>query len=135
MRGALEKRGWAMPWLLSMFHRIPPSWRAYYLGDAAVTLSPLLAPDAFVIVNTRQRRVLDTVHNRAVASLRDWMRPVYLLQTNTRRRYICGYCELHGDMLHVVPHPESPSQRTLKFRWPEQAIVIGRVTHAATLLQ
>lgn len=130
----LEKRGWAMPWLLSMFHRIPPSWRAYYLGDAAVTLSPLLAPDAFVIVNTRQRRVLDTVHNRPVSSLRDWMRPVYLLQTNTRRRYICGYCEMHGDMLHVIPHPESPSQRTLKFKCPEQAIVLGRVTHAATLL-
>ena len=130
----LERRGWALPWLLSMFHRIPASWRAYYLGDAAVTLSPLLGPDSFVIVNTRQRRVLTAVHGRPVAALRDWMRPVYLLQTNTRRRYICGYCEMQGEMLHVIPHPEAPSQRVLRFRCPEQAIVIGRVTHVATLL-
>jgi hypothetical protein len=130
----LERRGWALPWLLSMFHRIPASWRAYYLGDAAVTLSPLVGPDSFVIVNTRQRRVLTTVHGRPISSLRDWMRPVYLLQTNTRRRYVCGYCEMQGEMLHVIPHPEAPSQRVLRFRCPEQAIVIGRVTHVATLL-
>ncbi len=37
-------------------------------------------------------------------------------------------------MLHVIPHPEAPSQRVLRFRCPEQAIVIGRVTHVATLL-
>jgi hypothetical protein len=130
----LERRGWALPWLLSMFQRIPASWRAYYLGDAAVTLSPLLGPDSFVIVNTRQRKVLSSIKDRPVGQLRDWLRPVYLLQTNRRRRYVCGYCEMRGSMLHVIPHREAPSQRVLRFRVPEQAVVIGRVTHVATLL-
>jgi hypothetical protein len=130
----LEKRGWSLPWLLSMFHRMQPGWRGYYLGDAAMALSPLLGPDSFVIVNTRQRRVHSMIRGRPVAALRDWMRPVYLLQTNTRRRYVAGYCEMQDDTLLVVPHPEAPSQRILRLRCPEQAIVVGRVTHMATLL-
>jgi len=70
-----------------------------------------------------------------VAALTDWMRPLYLLQTDSaRRRYLCGYVEEHGDALHVIPHPDAPSQRVVKFRRSEQAIIVGRVTHVATLI-
>jgi len=70
-----------------------------------------------------------------VSSLSDWLRPIYLLQTDSpRRRYLCGYVEEHGEMLHVIPHPDAPSQRILKFRRSEQAIIVGRVTHVATLI-
>lgn len=131
----LRDRGWALPWLCSLAPRVTPVQRVYYLGDPGAHISPLLSPDAFVMVNMAQRKILTTVQGRPVSSLADWMRPIYLLQTDSpRRRYLCGYVEEHGDMLHVVPHPDAPSQRVLKFRRSEQAIVVGRVTHVATLI-
>ena len=130
----LQARGWELPWLFSLLSRSDAS-RVYYLGDPGAHISPLLTPDAFVTVNMTQRRILTRVQGRPVSSLADWMRPIYLLQTDSpRRRYLCGYVEEHGDALHVVPHPDAPSQRVLKFRRSEQAIVVGRVTHVATLL-
>jgi hypothetical protein len=130
----LRGRGWDLSWLCSILARTDPS-RVYYLGDPGAHISPLLAPDAFVTVNMTQRRIVTTIQGRPVSSLADWLRPIYLLQTDSpRRRYLCGYVEEHGDLLHVVPHPDAPSQRVLKFRRSEQAIIVGRVTHVATLI-
>jgi hypothetical protein len=131
----LRERGWEVPWLCSLVPRVSAVQRVYYLGDPGAHISPLLSPDAFVMVNMAQRKILTRVQGRPVSSLADWMRPIYLLQTDSpRRRYLCGYVEEHGEMLHVVPHPDAPSQRVLKFRRPEQAIIVGRVTHVATLI-
>jgi hypothetical protein len=131
----LRQRGWELPWLCSLVPRVAPTGRVYYVGDPGAHISPLLSPDAFVMVNMQQRKILTTVQGRPVSQLTDWMRPIYLLQTDSpRRRYICGYVEEHGDTLHVVPHPDAPSQRVLRFRRPEQAIIVGRVTHVATLI-
>jgi hypothetical protein len=131
----LRERGWELPWLCSLLPRVGAARRVYYLGDPGAHISPLLSPDAFVMVNPAQRRILTMVEGRPVAALTDWMRPLYLLQTDSaRRRYLCGYVEEHGDALHVIPHPDAPSQRVLKFRRSEQAIIVGRVTHVATLI-
>ncbi len=130
----LRQRGWELPWLCSLLPRVPPAGRVYYLGDPGAHLSPLLSSDAFVTVNMQQRRIVTKVQDRPVSMLSDWMRPIYLLQTDSRRRYVAGYVEEHGDMLHVIPHPDAPSQRVQKFRRTEQAIVVGRVTHVATLM-
>jgi hypothetical protein len=47
---------------------------------------------------------------------------------------ICGYCERQGDLLRVIPHPDALNQHVLQFRCPGQALVLGRVTHVASLL-
>jgi hypothetical protein len=99
----LRQRGWELPWLCSLVPRIAAARRVYYLGDPGVHISPLLSSDAFVMVNMRQRKILTTLHGRPVSSLSDWMRPIYLLQTDSQRRYVCGYVEEHDDTLHVIP--------------------------------
>jgi hypothetical protein len=130
----LRQRGWELPWLCSLINRVGSARGVYYLGDPGAHLSPLLSSDAFVRVNMQQRRIVTKVQGRPVSMLSDWMRPIYLLQTDSKRRYVCGYVEEHGDMLHVIPHPDAPSQRVQRFRRPEQAIIVGRVTHVATLM-
>jgi hypothetical protein len=83
----------------------------------------------------KQRRIVQEIDGRPVEQLRDWERPIYLLKTNARHRFVAGYCEMRDDMITVVPHPDAPSQRALRFRFPDQAIVVGRVTHVATLME
>jgi transcriptional regulator with XRE-family HTH domain len=131
----LSQDGWDLPWLCALPR--PRGWwlRPYYLGDPGQYLGPLLAPEAFVVVNTRQRRVLTRLHGRPVSELEDWRRPIYLLQTMSRRRYVCGYVEDHGATLHIVPHPMAPCRRPLILRQPDEAVVVGHVTQVATRLR
>jgi hypothetical protein len=131
----LLRRGWDLPWLLSLYAGPSLSARVFYVDEISAGMTPLLKPDAFVSVNIRQRKVVSFVYGRAVETLRDWERPIYLLQTSTRHRFVCGYCEVRGDTITVVPHPDAPSQRAIRFKFPEQAIVLGRVTNVATLME
>lgn len=131
----LEERGWDLAWLLSLYRRPAPGGRLFYLDDISPGMTPLLKPSAFISVNLKQRRIVTTVRGRPVETLRDWERPIYLLQTSGRHRFVCGYCELRGETIVVVPHPDAPSQRVQRFRHPDQAIVLGRVTHVATLME
>ena len=62
------------------------------------------------------------------------MRPIYLLQTNGPRRYVAAYVEDRGTALDVIPHPEGPTRRIQRLRHPEEAVIVGRVTHVATLV-
>lgn len=131
----LLQRGWDLPWLLSLYRGASLASRLFYMADISAGLTPLLKPDAFVSVNVKQRRIVSTVKDRPVDTLRDWERPIYLLQTNSRHKFIAGYCEMRGDTITVVPHPDAPSQRALRFRCPDQAIVVGRITHVTTLME
>jgi hypothetical protein len=130
----LQQEGWDLPWLCSLLRPRGASMRAYYLGDPGTYLSPLITSQAFLIVNTRQRHVITRLYGRPVSELSDWMRPMYLLQTTTQRKYVCGYVDEEGDVLHVVPHTDGPTRRVLSLKTPEEAVVVGRVTHVATLL-
>ncbi len=130
----LQQDGWDLPWLCSLPRPTSDSQRIYYLGDPGPYLAPLITSPAFIIVNRRQRHVITRLYGRPVSDLTDWMRPIYLLQTTSQRRYLCGYVDDHGDELHVVPHPDGPTRRVLVLKQPEEAVVVGRVTHVAGLL-
>jgi len=130
----LRQAGWDFSWLCALPRPSGRSQRLYYLGDPGPQLVPLITSQAFVAVNRRQRHVLTRLYGRPVADLSDWMRPIYLLQTNSQRRYLAGYVEDRGSVLDVIPHPDAPTRRVLRFRHPEEAVIVGRVTHVATLV-
>jgi len=130
----LRQAGWDFSWLCALPRPSGRSQRLYYLGDPGPQLVPLITSQAFVAVNRRQRHVLTRLYGRPVADLSDWMRPIYLLQTNAQRRYLAGYVEDRGSVLDVIPHPDAPTRRVLRFRHPEEAVIVGRVTHVATLV-
>lgn len=131
---ALRAQGWDLTWLLDLKARVATRERVFHLPEPGSHISSLLLPDAFVVVNPRQRRILTAVGGRPVETLRDWERPLYLLHTDSRHGYVCGYIEQQGDRLHVIPHPDAPSQRVRTYRQPDQAVVLGRISHVATLL-
>jgi transcriptional regulator with XRE-family HTH domain len=130
----LRHGGWDFSWLCALPRPAGQSQRLYYLGDPGPQLAPLITAPAFVIVNRRQRHVLTRLYGQPVAELSDWMRPIYLLQTNTQRRYLAGYVEDRGTVLDVIPHPQSPTRRIQRLRHPDEAVIVGRVTHVATLV-
>jgi hypothetical protein len=130
LRGA----GWDLSWLCSVLRPAGRSQRVYYLGDPGPQLAPLITSQAFVVVNRRQRRVLRQAYGQPVADLTDWTRPIYLLHTNGPRQYVAGYIEDRGTAFEVIPHPLAPTRRVLRFRHPDEASIVGRVTHVATLL-
>jgi hypothetical protein len=130
----LREAGWDFSWLCALPRPGGRSQELYYLGDPGPQLVPLITNQAMVVVNRRQRRVLTRAYGRPVSELADWMRPIYLLQTNAQRRYLAGYVEDRGAMLDVVPHPDAPTRKVLRFRHPEEAVIVGRVTHVATLV-
>jgi hypothetical protein len=130
----LRRAGWDLSWLCSVLRPTGRSQKIYYLGDPGPQLAPLITSQAFVVVNRRQRRVLRQAYGQPVAELTDWTRPIYLLHTNGPRQYVAGYVEDRGSMFEVIPHPEAPTRRVLRFRHPDEASIVGRVTHVATLL-
>jgi hypothetical protein len=130
----LRQQGWDFSWLCAVPRPSGRSQRLYYLGDPGPQLAPLITTQAFIVVNRRQRRVLTRLYGRPVAELADWMRPIYLLQTNAPRRYLAAYVEDRGTVLDVIPHPDAPSRRIVRYRHPEEAVIVGRVTHVATLV-
>jgi hypothetical protein len=131
----LERAGWNFSWLSSLPQPHGRSQRMYYLGDPGPHLAPLVTAQVFLVVNRRQRHVLSELLGRSVTELGDWTRPIYLLQTQGQRRYLAGYVEHRGATLDVIPHPDAPTRRVLRFRHPEEAVVVGRVTHVATLIE
>jgi hypothetical protein len=130
----LRRSGWDISWLCSLVRPAGRSQRLYYLGDPGPQLAPLITSQAFIVVNRRQRHVLTRAYDQPAAELTDWMRPIYLLHTNGPRQYVAGYVEDRGSALDVIPHPSSPTRRVVRFKHPDEASIVGRVTHVATLV-
>ena len=93
-----------------------------FVGLEDDTLSPLIRPGSFVQIDVNQRKVLSgswaTEHDR----------PIYFI--DLREKYACGWCELKGGELFVVPHPKS-GRAIRRFEYPREAEIIGRVTGVA----
>jgi hypothetical protein len=58
-------------------------------------------------------------------------RPIYFLEL--REGYACGWCEVQGNELALLPHPLSPCN-TRRFAFPGDAEIVGRVTGIAMRL-
>jgi hypothetical protein len=96
-----------------------------YIGARDHTMSPLMRPGSFVVVDDSQRKVLSQEWRT------EYHRPIYFLET--RNEYCCGWAELRSGLLVLVPHPLSGCA-TREWPYPGEVEVIGRATAVATRL-
>jgi transcriptional regulator with XRE-family HTH domain len=96
-----------------------------FIGLQDFTLYPLLRPGSFVQIDPRTRKIQSSMWRT------EFDRPIYFLEL--RNSYACGWCEVQGNELALLPHPLSPCT-TKRFAFPGEAEVVGRVTGVATQL-
>ena len=89
-----------------------------HLGLTDFTLYPMIRPGALLRIDTNQNKVILGLWSN------EYERPIFFVEL--RDAYACGWCELQGNQLLVIPHPSSPmSVRRLTF--PREAEIVGRV--------
>jgi transcriptional regulator with XRE-family HTH domain len=93
-----------------------------YIGLEDYTLHPLILPGSFVQIDPTQAKV-----QKSSAS-RELDRPIYFIELH--QGYACGWCELSGSRLSVVPHLNSPTP-IRHYEYPKEAELVGRVTGVA----
>lgn len=89
-----------------------------YLGSSDVTMYPLIRPGSLLQIDTHQNRLQTAAwHN-------EFERPIYFVEL--REGYACGWCELQGNQLLIIPHHSSPAG-VRRFTFPREAEIVGRV--------
>ena len=96
-----------------------------FIGLQDFTLYPLLRPGSFVQIDPRTRKV------QVSRGRTEFDRPIYFLEL--RNSYACGWCEVQGNELALLPHPLSPCT-VRRFAFPGEAEIVGRVTGIAMRL-
>ena len=92
--------------------------RQGYVGLADYTMYPLIRPGALVEIDITQNRLQGASwHN-------EFERPIFFVEL--REGYACGWCELQGNQLLIIPHHSSPST-IRRFTFPREAEIVGRV--------
>jgi len=94
-----------------------------HLGLADFTMYPMIRPSALLKIDTSQNKVVTGVWRN------EYERPVYFLEL--RGAYACGWCELQGNQLLVIPHHSSPAG-VRRFTYPREAEIVGRVVGYST---
>ena len=94
-----------------------------HLGLADFTMYPMIRPGALLTIDSAQNKLVTNVwHN-------EYERPIYLVEL--REAYGCGWCELQGNQLLIIPHPSSPVG-VRRFTYPREAEIVGRVIGYST---
>lgn len=89
-----------------------------HLGLTDLTMYPLIRPGSLLRIDTGQNKLQSASwHN-------EFERPIYFVEL--RDGYACGWCELQGNQLLIIPHHSSPVS-VRRFTYPREAEVIGRV--------
>lgn len=89
-----------------------------YIGLADYTMYPLIRPGALVEIDISQNKLqIAAAHN-------EFERPIFFIEL--RDGYACGWCQLQGNQLLIIPHPSSPST-VRRFTYPREAEIVGRV--------
>jgi transcriptional regulator with XRE-family HTH domain len=88
------------------------------LGSNEDTMYPMIRPGALLKIDTRQNKL------QPVSSHSEFERPIFFIEL--RQGYTCGWCELQGNQLLIIPHPSSPST-VHSFIYPREAEIVGRV--------
>lgn len=96
-----------------------------FIGLQDFTMHPLLRAGSFVQIDPRIRKILSYRWRT------EFDRPIYFLEL--RDRYACGWCEVRGNELTLLPHPLSPCAVS-RFEFPAEAEIIGQVTGVAMRL-
>jgi transcriptional regulator with XRE-family HTH domain len=90
-----------------------------YIGLNDFTMYPLIRPGAFVRIDTAQDKL------QAVTWHNEYERPIYFIEL--RDAYTCGWCELQGNQLLIIPHHSSP-RSIRRLTYLKEAEIVGRVT-------
>ncbi|MGH9970289.1 MAG: helix-turn-helix domain-containing protein [Pyrinomonadaceae bacterium] len=90
-----------------------------YVGLNDFTMYPLIWPGSFVWLDVGQNNL------HPIAWHNEYERPIYFIEL--RHGYACGWCELHGNQLLIIPHHSSPAT-IRRFTYPKEAEIVGRVT-------
>ena len=93
-----------------------------YIGLKDYTLYPQIKPGSFVQIDPEIKKLKSHIGRT------EFDRPIYFI--DLRSEYACGWCEMLGDKLLVVPHPLSPS-KIRAFALPAEAEIVGQVTGVA----
>ena len=94
-----------------------------HLGLREFTMYPMIRPNALLQVDTNQDKLT------AVAWHNEYERPIFFIEL--RGGYTCGWCELQGNQLLVIPHHSSPVS-VRRFTYPREAEIVGRVISYST---
>lgn len=89
-----------------------------HLGSADLTMYPLIRPGALLEIDTSQNKL------QTASRPNEFDRPIYFVEL--RDGYACGWCELQGNQLLIIPHQASP-MRVRGFTYMREAEIVGRV--------
>jgi transcriptional regulator with XRE-family HTH domain len=101
----------------------PRRYRYGLIGLADRSMYPLLHPGSLVLIDDRARIVSTGWTN-------EFERPIYFFEH--REGYICGWCDLTGDRLVVLPHSAS-DRKPVVFRYPAEIDLVGQVVGVAMI--
>lgn len=89
-----------------------------YLGLADLTMYPLIRPGSLLQIDTSQNKLQLAVRTN------EFDRPIYFVEL--REEYACGWCELQGNKLLIIPH-QSSGVGVRAFTYLREAEIVGRV--------
>lgn len=111
---------------VALIEHLEPHKHLYgFVGLGDYTLDPLIRPGSIVRINDRERKIQNPPWENEFA------RPIYFFEL--REGYACGWCQLDGRDLSIIPHSLSRAP-IRRFRHPDEVDIVGRVTALATWL-
>jgi transcriptional regulator with XRE-family HTH domain len=96
-----------------------------YVGLADRTMFPLLRPGSLLMIDPERKRVVQDGWRN------EFERPVYFVELRTG--YRCGWCQVEGSRLTLIPHPVSNAP-VQSFNLTTEAEVLGQVVGVAMRL-
>lgn len=94
-----------------------------HLGSSDHTMHPMIRPGSLLQIDTNQNKLTSGAWRN------EYERPIFFIEL--RDAYACGWCELQGNQLLIIPHPSSPAG-VRRFTYPREAEIVGRVVAYST---
>ena len=93
------------------------------LGLAELTMYPMIRPGALLKIDTKQNKP------GPVAWHNEYERPIFFIEL--RGGFTCGWCDLQGNQLLIIPHHSSP-EKVRRLTYPREAEIVGPVISYST---
>jgi len=90
-----------------------------YIGLTDYTMYPLIRPGAVVEIDTNQKNL------NSIPWENEFERPIFFIEL--RDEYACGWCELQGAQLLIIPYYPSSQVTIRSFTFRRDAEIVGRV--------
>lgn len=94
-----------------------------HLGLGDFTMYPMIRPGALLKIDTSQNRLVTSAWRN------EYERPVYFIEL--RGACACGWCELQGNQLLIIPH-HSSRETIRQFTYSREAEIVGRIVAYST---